>query len=113
MVLFRLVVGDSELFSLYADSLRRWGEIWHGGRLLHVIFTPSVQRCWCGSENCKFYEVLEYQCPEGAYPLVRILQNFRSLWAVPCSVHILDLGIRSGGSKVIRILPRGAFPGNF
>jgi len=68
-------------------------------------FTPSVQRCWCGSENCKFYEVSEYQCPEGRNPW----SEFYKIFGVYGHVHVLDLGIRSGGSKVMRILPRDAF----
>jgi len=83
------------------------------GQLLQAKFLP--QRCsgavwYPQTEN--FKQVLNINAPHGCF-LARFLRNFQRLWEVSCSVKDYNLGIRSRGSGVMKVLPRGCFSLHF
>jgi len=103
---------DFEVFRpVEATRCTDWGEIWHGGALLHVKFHPN--RCndkGIGPPKLKFLlrfdQNVEYKCPAGAYPLrdfykiCRVCTSFQDALAVKISLDLLKGLWSYGGFKI-------------
>ena len=62
--------------------------IWRG-RLLANFHLHWCRRGDMGPQNSKFHEILEYKRPIRVCPLSeRFLQNFQSLWLIPCWFYV-------------------------
>jgi len=90
MPVYNLLGGNFQYFASAGRLIAPIGVKFGVEKLTSMINLTPIGAGWvAGPQNYKFYKLLEYKRPAGAYSHAQFLRSFQALWTVTSRINCL------------------------